>query len=55
MKPFRHFARAYVDNIDIFSDTKEDYLWHLEALFRLFEEINMSLSPKKSWLGYPSV
>ena len=55
LKPFRKFARTYIDDIIIFSKTEEEYLRHLEALFKLFQKMNVSLSLKKSWLGYPSI
>ena len=48
LKPFRKFACAYIDDIVIFSETEEEYLRYLEALFKLFQKINVSLLPKKS-------
>lgn len=55
MREFRSFARCYIDDIVIFSATFEDHLQHLGAIFALFSRMKISLEPKKSFLGYPSV
>ena len=39
----------------IFSKTLIDYLKHLRYIFQLFRKKRVSLSPKKSFLGYSSV
>ena len=49
------FAKAYVDDIIIFSHTLEDHLRHLRQIFDLFRQRRVSLSPTKSFIGYPSV
>ena len=55
LRPFQDFAKAYVDDIIIFSHTLQEHLIHLRKIFSLFQEKRVSLSPKKSYLGYPSV
>lgn len=51
----RKFARAYVDDIVIFSKTFEDHMRHLEEVFTQLEKFDIVLSPKKSFIGYPSI
>ena len=54
LRPHRHFARAYVDDVVIFSRTLEEHEEHLEIIFALFDSLNISLSPHKSFIGYPT-
>lgn len=54
LRPCREFARAYVDDIVIFSKTPEEHLQHLRTVFRLLDGKRISVSPKKTFLGYPS-
>ena len=44
-----------MDDIVIFSNSLEEHLQHLEKVFDALTTINIHLSPKKSYLGYPSV
>ena len=55
LRVFRAFARAYVDDIVVFSKTLEEHLAHLHQVFQLLDSYNIRLSPKKSYLGYPTV
>ena len=55
LRPFQTFATAFVDDIVIFSDNEEDHLEHLEKIFDLFTWLNITLSPTKNFLEYPSV
>ena len=55
LRPFRAFARAFVDDIVIFSNTLEEHVSHLRQIFAMFKQRNVSLSPDKSYLGFPSV
>ena len=55
LRPFRKFCRAYVDDIVIFSSSLDEHLKHLKLVFGALERMNIHLSPKKSFLGYPSV
>ena len=49
------YAGAFIDDIIIFSDSAEEHLVHLDAIFRSFHEKNIALSAEKSFLAYPSV
>ena len=55
LRPFRKFCRAYVDDIVIFSSSLDEHIKHLNLVFGALEKMNIHLSPKKSFLGYPSV
>lgn len=55
LRPYRHFARCYIDDIVIFSKTAAEHFEHLRIIFRLFARLKITLEPKKSYLGYPSV
>lgn len=55
LRPYRHFARCYIDDIVIFSRTAEEHFDHLRTIFALFVRLKITLEPKKSFLGYPSV
>ena len=55
LRPFRKFARAYIDDVVIFSRTLEEHILHLDQIFRRFKDYNLGLSPTKTYLGYPSV
>ena len=39
----------------MFLDTFNDYIKHLDDVFRLFTSKNILISPKKLYLGYPLV
>ena len=55
LRKHRRYARAYIDDIVIFSTTLEEHLAHLRAVFTTLLEFDVCLSPRKSFLGYPSV
>ena len=55
LKPFKDFAKAYIDDIIIFLKTLEEYLEYLEKVFTLFRQKRISLVPTKSFIGYPLV
>ena len=55
LRPYRSFAKAYVDDMIIFSKTLVEHLQHLRTIFQLFQDRRISLSPTKSFLGYPTV
>lgn len=55
LRPYRHFARCYIDDIIIFFKTVEEHFDHLRTVFRLFALLKITLEPKKSFLEYPSV
>ena len=49
------YAKAYIDDIVIFSATLKQHLNYLDAVFRLFLEHNVALNPQKAYIGYPSI
>lgn len=51
----RSYCRAFIDDMIIYSDTFEEHCQHLSTVFDLFLEKGLSISPEKSYLGYPSV
>ncbi len=53
--PYALYARAFIDDIVIFSDIADDYAKHLEALFQLFCDKNIAIALAKLYVGYPSV
>ena len=55
LRPYRHFARCYVNDIVIFSKSLSDHLIHLQTIFSLFLYLKVTLKPKKSYLAYPSI
>ena len=55
LRDFRAFCRAYADDIVIFSASLKEHIQHLRHVFAMLDKHNIHLSPKKSYLGYPSV
>ncbi|KAI1005666.1 hypothetical protein K3495_g2549 [Podosphaera aphanis] len=55
LRPDRAYARAYIDDIVIFSRTFEEHESHLQQVFTNLEQHNIYLSPKKCFLSYPFV
>ena len=55
LRSYRHFYRAYIDNIVIFSTSLNEHLSHLRFVFSTFEKMNIHLSPQKSFLDYSFV
>jgi hypothetical protein len=55
LRPHRDFARAFIDDMVVFSKIADKHIYHLRQVFSLFAEIGLSLSPMKSFLAYPSV
>ena len=51
----RRFARAYVDDIVIFSRSLTEHLSHLRKVFGILSKSNISIKPGKAFIGYPSV
>jgi hypothetical protein len=49
------FARNFVDDIVIFSDTIGEHFEHLTTILSLFSRLRLFLLAKKSFIGYPSV
>lgn len=55
LRPFRKFARAYIDDIVIYSETLEEQLKHLAQVFAKLRRMRICLKPSKSFIGFPSV
>ena len=55
LREFQGFSRAFIDDIVIFSESVDEHLSHLRAIFSLFNSMNITLKATKSFLGYPSV
>ena len=55
LRPYRAFAKAYVDDIVIHSKTLEEHLVHLRQMFEMLRANNIFVKPEKALVGYPSV
>jgi len=55
LRPFRQFAKVYVDDIIIHSKTLDNHVSHLRQVFTLLDKTNISINPAKAFIGYPSV
>ena len=55
LRPFKAFAKGYVDDIVIFSETLEEHISHLRQVFALFRAVGVILKAIKSFIGYPNV
>lgn len=55
LRPYNQFAKAYVDDMVVYSKTLQEHLTHLRKIFEMYRQRRISLSPGKSFLGYPSV
>jgi hypothetical protein len=55
LKEHKAYCRAFIDDIIIYSDGFEDHIRHLETIFSLSQDKNIAISPKRSYIGYPSV
>ena len=55
LREYRHFARAYVDDIVVFFRTKIEHEAHLRKIFSVLNKNNISIKSTKAFLGYSSV
>lgn len=55
LRLFHNFAKAYIDNIMIFSKTFEDHFQYLRTIFKTIDKKNVTLNPEKTFLGYSSI
>jgi Reverse transcriptase (RNA-dependent DNA polymerase) len=55
LRDFRAFARAYVDDIIIFSNSLEDHLIRLDEVLGRLNGLNIHLSPGKAFISFHSV
>lgn len=55
LRLLREFCRVYIDDIVTFSKSFASHLGHLRALFVKLVELQVTLSPNKTFLNYPSI
>ena len=55
LRPVRDFARAFIDDIIIFSHSLEEHVDHLRQVFQILKDKRIDLSPTKLFIGYPSI
>ena len=55
LRPFRTFARAYVDDVVVFSRSLWEHVLYLTKVFDLFQSNGILINPTKAFLGYLSV
>ena len=51
----RRFAKAYVDDIVVFSRTLKEHKAHLHEVFGILDSYEVRLASKKSYLGYSTI
>ena len=49
------YARAYIDDVVVFSNSLKEHLNHLSKIFALFESWNITLKASKTYFGYLSI
>ena len=55
LRPYRAFAKIYVDDIVIHSKTLKKHFRHLRQMFGMLRTNNISVKPEKTFVGYPTV
>ena len=55
LRPFKTFARIYIDDVVIFNQSVKKHTGHFEYIFNLFDKMNIVLKFSKSYIGYPTV
>ena len=55
LRPYKAFAKAYVDDIIVHSSTLQEHLTHLHTLFDMFRIKRINLAAIKTFLAYLSV
>jgi hypothetical protein len=55
LRKHRTYARVYMDDFVIFSRTLVEYIKHLYTIFTDLEELDITLEPKKTFIGYPAI
>lgn len=55
LSSYSEYCRAFIDDIVIYSETREEYKRHLRRIFELFLSKNIVISPSKSFVGYLNV
>ena len=49
------YARAYIDDVIVFSSSFEEHLRHLSSIFAFFQQWNITLKTSKTYFGYFSI
>lgn len=49
------FVELYIDDILVFGKTEEEFISNLRQVFARFRQYNITLAPKKTFLGMPQV
>ena len=52
MRPHKHFAKTYIDDIVIFSKSLEKHLNHLRQVFEVFFKNIVFINSKKTFVDY---
>jgi hypothetical protein len=55
LRPYRQFARYYVDDIIIFFKIFEKHIEYLNTIFELFNRIEIIFKNSKIYFDYPSI
>ena len=55
LRPYKDFAKAYMDDILIHSSSLEEHLAYLRILFEMVRAKRISLAATRTFLVYPSV
>jgi hypothetical protein len=52
LRPYKTYARCYINDIIIFSKIFKDYIEYLDKIFDLFDTLSIILKGFKVYLGY---
>jgi hypothetical protein len=52
LRPYKIYARYYINDIVIFSKIFKNYIEHFDKIFNLFDTLNIILKKPKIYLGY---
>jgi hypothetical protein len=52
LRPYKIYARYYIDDIIIFFKIFKDYIEYLDKIFDLFDTLDIILKGPKVYLGY---
>jgi hypothetical protein len=55
LRPYRQFARCYVDDIVIYFKIFEEYIKYLDTIFELFNRIEIIFKNSKIYFDYSSI
>ncbi len=55
LRPYRNYARYYVDDIVIFFKIFEQYIEYLDTIFELFDVLGIIFKDIKNYLDYLSI